>query len=48
MSPNSKFADIEAIRRDQIEAGEVEDSINESGELENPSDDESCIVVALE
>ncbi|KAF5517530.1 putative RNA-directed DNA polymerase from transposon X-element [Colletotrichum aenigma] len=46
MSPNSKFADIEAIRRAQIEAGELESSTDESSESENPSDSESCIVVA--
>ena len=47
MSPNSKFADIEAIRRAQIEAGEVEESTVGSSDAENPSDIESCIVVAL-
>ncbi|KAF7520283.1 hypothetical protein G7054_g12829 [Neopestalotiopsis clavispora] len=46
MSPNSKFADIEAIRRTQIKVGEVDDDSDESGDLENPSDSEDCIVVA--
>ncbi|KAK2728236.1 transposase [Colletotrichum kahawae] len=46
MSPHSKFADIEAIRRAQIEAGELESSTDKSSESENPSDSESCIVVA--
>ncbi|KAK2762452.1 transposase [Colletotrichum kahawae] len=46
MSLNSKFADIKAIRRAQIEAGELESSTDESSESENPSDSESCIVVA--
>ncbi|KAK2770105.1 transposase [Colletotrichum kahawae] len=46
MSLNSKFTDIEAIRRAQIEAGELESSTDESSESENPSDSESYIVVA--
>ncbi|KAH9236439.1 hypothetical protein K456DRAFT_1721795 [Colletotrichum gloeosporioides 23] len=37
MSPNSKFADIEAIRRAQIEAGELENSTDEFSESENPT-----------
>ncbi|KAH9232410.1 hypothetical protein K456DRAFT_1725728 [Colletotrichum gloeosporioides 23] len=37
MSPNSKFADIEAVRRAQIEAGELEDSIDGSSESEDPN-----------
>ncbi|KAK2746107.1 DUF300 domain-containing protein [Colletotrichum kahawae] len=36
ISPNSKFADIEAIRRAQTEAGELENSTDESSESENP------------
>ena len=48
ISPNSKFADIEAIRRTQIEVGEVDDNSDESSDLENPSDLEECIVVASE
>ncbi|KAH9233098.1 hypothetical protein K456DRAFT_53766, partial [Colletotrichum gloeosporioides 23] len=46
MSLNLKFADIEAIWRAQIEAGELESSTDESSESENPSDSERCIVVA--
>ncbi|KAF6809209.1 transposase [Colletotrichum plurivorum] len=48
MSPNSKFANIVAIRRAQIEAGEVDDSSNESSASNNPSEHGSCIVVASE
>ncbi|KAF7524655.1 hypothetical protein G7054_g11351 [Neopestalotiopsis clavispora] len=48
ISPNSKFADIEAIRKTQIEVGEVDDNSDESSDLENPSDLEECIVVASE
>ncbi|KAF6833663.1 transposase [Colletotrichum plurivorum] len=48
MSPNSKFANIVAIRRAQIEAGEVDDSSNESSASDNPSEHGSCIVVASE
>jgi len=52
LSPNSKFADIEAIRRAQIKAGAVEESLIE-GEQESDEDSEastaegSCIVVAV-
>ena len=46
MSPNSKFAGIEAIQRAQIEAGEVENSADEFSDSENPSDSEECIIVA--
>nr|AER39694.1 transposase [Verticillium dahliae] len=48
ISPNSKFADIEAIHRAQIEAGDKEDNIGEISDLEIPSDPEDCIVVASE
>ncbi|ORY62426.1 uncharacterized protein BCR38DRAFT_438437 [Pseudomassariella vexata] len=40
MSPNSKFTNIKAIRKAQIEAGEIEDNTDESSESENPSDGE--------
>lgn len=48
ISPNSKFADIEAIRRTQIKVGEVDNNIDASSDSENPSDSEDCIVVAAD
>jgi 4-hydroxybenzoate polyprenyltransferase len=44
-SPNSKFANIEAIYRAQVEAGEVENSPDESSESDIPSEAGDCIVV---
>lgn len=44
-SPNSKFANIEAIYRAQVEAGEVENRLDESSESDIPSEAGSCIVV---
>ena len=44
-SPNSKFANIEAIHKAQVEAGEVENSTDESSESDIPSETGSCIVV---
>jgi 4-hydroxybenzoate polyprenyltransferase len=44
-SPNSKFANIEAIHRAQLEVGEVVDSTDESSESELSSEEGSCIVV---
>ncbi|MDB5910656.1 MAG: transposase [Massilia sp.] len=44
-SPNSKFANIEAIHRAQVEAGEAENSPDESSESDIPSETGSCIVV---
>ncbi|KAM9874670.1 transposase [Verticillium dahliae] len=46
ISPNSKYADIEAIHRAQIEAGDKEDSPGEISDSDLPSDPEDCIVVA--
>ncbi|KAK1837875.1 transposase [Colletotrichum chrysophilum] len=46
MSPNSKFADIDAIRRAKIEVGELENSTDGSSESGSPSDSESGIVIA--
>ena len=46
ISPNSKFADVEAIYRAQIEAGDKDDSMAKSGDPELPSEQEDCIVVA--
>ncbi|KAH9907248.1 hypothetical protein F4778DRAFT_528818 [Xylariomycetidae sp. FL2044] len=45
LSPQSKFASIQDIRRAQIAAGDVEDSSNKSSESELPSEAEDCIVV---
>lgn len=45
INPNSKFADIEAIYQAQVEAGEVNDRLDESSESGLLSDDEDCIVV---
>jgi hypothetical protein len=47
LSPNSKFADIEAIQRAQNKADRNEDSINEKSEAEISSDEEDCIVVGM-
>ena len=44
-SPNSKFADIEAVHRAQLEVGEVIDSTDEFSESELSSEEGSCIVV---
>ncbi|KAL0937068.1 transposase [Colletotrichum truncatum] len=46
MSPNSKFANIEAIHKAQIEAGEIEDSSDESSEPELPIKTGDSITVA--
>ena len=46
ISPNSKFADIEAIHKAQIEAGEKKDGTAESSGPELPSELEDCIIVA--
>jgi len=46
-SPNSKFANIEAIRRAQIEAGEVENEPDESDGSEIPGDEADCIIVGV-
>ncbi|KAF6811239.1 transposase [Colletotrichum musicola] len=48
MSPNSKFADIVAIRRAQIDAGDVDDDSDKSGDPDYPRDDASCIIVVVE
>ncbi len=48
LSPNSKFANIEAIQRAQLEAGEAVDKPDESSESDLPSELGSCIIVALE
>ncbi|KAF4893324.1 Jerky protein-like protein-like [Colletotrichum fructicola] len=45
-NPNTKFANIKDIRQAQIEAGEAEDSTDESSVSGYPSEAESCIVVA--
>ncbi|GKT51720.1 uncharacterized protein ColSpa_11901 [Colletotrichum spaethianum] len=45
LDPNTKFANIEDIRRAQIEGGEAEDCPAESSESELPSEAESCIWV---
>jgi 4-hydroxybenzoate polyprenyltransferase len=45
ISPNSKFADIEAIHRAQVDAGDKSDSIAESSDTDSPSEAEDCIVV---
>ena len=44
-SPNSKFANIEAIYKAQMEVGEVENSLDESSDSDIPSEAGSCIVV---
>lgn len=44
-SPNSKFADIEAIYKAQVEAGEAENGPDESSESDIPSETGSCIIV---
>jgi hypothetical protein len=46
ISPNSKFADIDAIYRAQVEAGDQVDNTVESSDPELPSDPEDCIIVA--
>jgi len=43
--PNEIFADIEAIRRAKIEAGEISEDSHDSDESETPTDEGSCIVV---
>ena len=51
LSPNSKFVDIRAIQKAQIDAGDIDDSLSE-GEQASESDSEAstlegdCIVVA--
>ncbi|KAL0940515.1 transposase [Colletotrichum truncatum] len=47
-SPNSKFANIEAIRKAQIEAGEIEDSSDESSKSDLPTLEGNSIVVAID
>ena len=44
-SPNSRFADIKAIHKAQVEAGEAEESSDESSESDISSEAGSCIVV---
>ena len=44
-SPNSKFANIEAIRKAQMEAGDLVNTFSESDESDLPSEAGSCIVV---
>jgi 4-hydroxybenzoate polyprenyltransferase len=44
-SPNSKFANIEAIYRAQVEAGEAEKRPDEYSDSDIPSEAGSCIVV---
>jgi 4-hydroxybenzoate polyprenyltransferase len=44
-SPNSKFANIEAIYKAQVEAGEAENNPDESSESDIPSEAGDCIVV---
>jgi hypothetical protein len=46
LDPNELFADIEAIRRTQIEAGVVSEDSEASEESETPSEARSTIVVA--
>jgi hypothetical protein len=46
LSPNSKFADIEAVRRAQIEAGDIEASDHESDDTNESDSEVSCIIVA--
>lgn len=46
LSPNSKFADIEAIHKAQLEAGEIKDNTAESSDSDLPSEAGSCILVA--
>ena len=46
ISPNSKFADIEAIHKAQIEAGDKTDTTDGSSESDLSSDAEDCIIVA--
>lgn len=45
LDPNEVFADIEAIRRAQIEVGRVSEESEESEESETPTEEGSCIVV---
>jgi hypothetical protein len=45
LSPNSKFANIEAIRNAQIEAGDATDGLDEERGSDLPSETGSCIVV---
>jgi hypothetical protein len=47
ISPNSKFADIKAIRKTQIKVSEVNDNSNKSGNLKNPNNNKECIIMAL-
>lgn len=46
ISPNSKFAGIEAIHKAQIEAGDKTDGIAESSSSELSSEPGDCIIVA--
>ncbi len=48
LSPQSKFANIEDIRRAQITAGDVEDDSSESSESDLPSEAEDCIMVVTD
>jgi hypothetical protein len=47
LSPNSKFVDIESIRKAQIEARHIQPDMDESSKSELSSDLGSCIVVDL-
>jgi 4-hydroxybenzoate polyprenyltransferase len=48
LSPQSKFANIEDIRRAQIAAGDVENSSSESSGSDIPSEAEDCIIVVAD
>ena len=47
-SPNSKFANLEAIQRTQLEVQGVIIKVEDSPEEEDSDDSNSCIVVNLE
>jgi hypothetical protein len=48
LSPQSKFANIEDIRRAQIAAGDVENSSSKSSGSDIPSKAEDCIIVVAD
>lgn len=45
LDPNEVFADIEAIRKAQIDAGEVSADEEDSDDSSTPTEEGSCIVV---
>jgi hypothetical protein len=48
LSPQSKFTNIEDIRRAQIAACDIKDESSESGESDLPSEAEECIIVVAD